>query len=241
MLQENIKKYITVLCLLAYAVSAKQQQQHRDHKNKRGLFTSDGVIYSELVVTSTMEPTTIYYTSYWTSYWTSIITQYSTIVYSDYTSTKTLVTPTTYETIASSSYSTVTSEEATSDSATISTSSATTSSSSSSVSTSTSSSSTSTSSAQTTTSDLSSISLAGNFSTLFEEVASPYYLTSVNNGTTTVYYIEDVWYNDSGSATTTNYEKYIGTDSTIPYLATTFYTTSTSTVTKTITITTSTS
>lgn len=223
MLKKNIKQYIALLFIFSYVSSASNHQHSHDHKNKRGLFTSDGMVYSEIVVTSTLPPVTLYSTSYWTSYWTSVITEYSTYIFSDYTSTKTLVTPTTYELVASTSFSTATTTSATSSSST-----------------------------QTSTSidassllnniniDSSTTASTANISTLFTEVDSPYYMTTVSNGKTTVYYFEDVWYDNNGTATSTNYEKYIGTDSSIPFLETTFYSTSTTTVLKTTTVTTST-
>lgn len=221
MLKDNIKKYIALLFICSYVSSASKYQHSHDHKNKRGLFTSDGMVYSEIVVTSTLPPVTLYSTSFWTSYWTSVITEYSTYIFSDYTSTKTLVTPTTYEVVASTSFSTATTTGATSSSTTH------------------------TSTSIDAASLLNNVNVesstsSANISTLFTEVDSPYYMTTVSNGKTTVYYFEDVWYDDNGSATSTNYEKYIGTDSSIPFLETTFFSTSTTTVQKTTTVTTST-
>lgn len=216
----NLSKFAALLCLLAYTTSAKKQQHHRDHKDRRQYYTSDGTVYDEVVLTSTLPPVTIYSTSYWTSYWTSVITQYSTVVFGDYTSTKTLVTPTTYQVLASSSVSQTTSQATSSGSTSIAASSllvdfdveaATT-----------------------------TAAAAENITTLFSEVATPYYMTTVNDGKTTVFFLEDVWYDSNGTPTSTNYEQYIGTETTIPYLDTTFFSTSTTTVKKTVTITTST-
>ncbi|XBW36700.1 hypothetical protein QEN19_002275 [Hanseniaspora menglaensis] len=218
---KNIFNYIALLCIYVN-ISNAHKEHHRDHKNKREYFTSDGIVYNEVVVTSTLPPVTYYSTSYWTSYWTSVITQYSTIVYNDFTSTKTLVTPTTYQVVASSSFSTTTAAASTS-----------------------SQSQSSSSLSLINDFDVDSVTAAQstnsyNVTTLFSEVSSPFYMTTVNNDKTTIYFIEDVWYNSDGSATSTNYEQYIGTDSTIPLVDTTFFSTSTTTIKKTVTITTST-
>jgi len=68
-------------------------------------------------------------------------------------------------------------------------------------------------------------------------------MTTVDDGTTRLYFFEDVYYDTNGSPTATQYEKYIGTEdiSNIleSYVSSTVYSTTTSTVKKTVTITTS--
>lgn len=231
----NIIGLIALLCALETTRAAENSRKnHKDHKNKRGLTTIDGVVYNEFVVTSTLPPVTIYSTSYWTSYWTSVLTQYSTVVLGDVTSTKTLVTPTTYAVVSSTSVATT---EASSTSSqqptTISTSTLSPSSSSKKV---------------TTSIDASSLldnlyGVSETTETYFQNVSTPYYVTTVSDGTTRLYYFEDVYFDTNGTPTATQYEKYVGTAdiSNIlnSYVSSTVYTTSTSTIQKTVTITTS--
>ena len=230
----NIIGLIALLCALETTTAAENSRKnHRDHKNKRGLTTIDGVVYNEFVVTSTLPPVTIYSTSYWTSYWTSVLTQYSTVVLGDVTSTKTLVTPTTYAVVSS-----VATTEASSTSSQQPTT----------ISTSTLAPSTSSSKKVTTSIDASSLldnlyGVSETTETYFQNVSTPYYLTTVSDGTTRLYYFEDVYYDTNGTPTATQYEKYVGTAdiSNIlkSYVSSTVYTTSTSTIQKTVTITTS--
>lgn len=232
----NIIGLIALLCALETTTAAENSRKnHRDHKNKRGLTTIDGVVYNEFVVTSTLPPVTIYSTSYWTSYWTSVLTQYSTVVLGDVTSTKTLVTPTTYAVVSSTSVATTEASSTSSQQPTT-------------ISTSTLAPSTSSSKKVTTSIDASSLldnlyGVSETTETYFQNVSTPYYLTTVSDGTTRLYYFEDVYYDTNGTPTATQYEKYVGTAdiSNIlkSYVSSTVYTTSTSTIQKTVTITTS--
>lgn len=223
---KNILVVCAVWCALENTIAAHARRNHKDHKNKRDLTTIDGVVYNEFVVTSTLPPVTVYSTSYWTSYWTSVLTQYSTVVIGDFTSTKTLVTPTTYAVVSSSSVATT---QTTSGTTTLSP--------------------TSTTNKKVTTSiDASELlnELYGSSestTTYFQNVTDPYYMTTVADGTTKLYYFEDVYYDSNGTPTATQFEKYVGTDDLSDvlnsYVSSTVYSTSTSTLQKTITITTS--
>lgn len=232
----NIIGLIALWCAFETTRAAEHSKKiHKDHKNKRGLTTIDGVVYNEFVVTSTLPPVTIYSTSYWTSYWTSVLTQYSTVVVGDVTSTKTMVTPTTYAVVSSSSVATTqTSSTSSSQPSTISTSTL----------------SPSTSNKKKATTFIDASSLLNNLygasettGTYFQNVSTPYYLTTVSDGTTRLFYFEDVYYDTNGTPTATQYEQYVGTDDISAildsYVSSTVYTTSTSTVKKTVTITTS--
>lgn len=233
---KNIIGLIAVLCVLDTTWAAEHSRKnHKDHKNRRDLTTIDGVVYNEFVVTSTLPPVTIYSTSYWTSYWTSVMTQYTTVVLGDVTSTKTLVTPTTYAVVSSSSVATTEASSTSSQQPTT-------------ISTSTLSPSSSSSKKVKTTIDASNLlnnlyGVSETTETYFQNVSTPYYLTTVSDGTTRLYYFEDVYYDTNGTPTATQYEKYVGTEdmSNIinSYVSSTVYTTSTSTIQKTLTITTS--
>ena len=223
---KNILFVYAIWCTLENTIAAHSRKNHKDHKNKRDLTTIDGVVYNEFVVTSTLPPVTVYSTSYWTSYWTSVLTQYSTVVIGDFTSTKTLVTPTTYAVVSSSSVATT---QPTSGTVTLSP--------------------TSTSNKRVTTSiDASELlnDLYGSSestTTYFQNVTDPYFMTTVADGTTKLYFFEDVYYDTNGTPTATQFEKYVGTDNLSDvlnsYVSSTVYSTSTSTLQKTITITTS--